>query len=516
MTVLILVGWIPWISGYSGGGFRKDTVSIIEGVDLTRFSDNLDSLMNLWYVQTTLAMDSTFWIENYENDTLPAQYPDSVYIDRLNSLPTIIPLSFNRIVRNFIHMYTQKRRGQVEYMLGLSQYYFPMFEEILESYQLPIELKYMAVIESALNPRAISRVGATGMWQFMYGTGRMYGLTINSLVDERRDPFKSTYSAARYLKDLYRIYNDWILVIAAYNCGPGNVNKAIRRTGGKTNYWEIYYYLPRETRGYVPAYIAAAYAMNYYMHHNLVPKPIEIPLTTDTLMIHDNLHLRQVSEVLDIPIQELRDLNPQYRMDIIPGKSKTYSLRMPLEKTSAFIDYQDSIFAYKDSVYLAPGNMISNPTRTAYVHQPPAGMEKLYYTVKSGDNLGFIAEWYHVGLSQLRYWNGISRNLIRTGQKLVVYVPPSRVEEFKKIDSMSFEEKQRSIGKSVTASISSSPQPVPQDASYVYYKVRNGDSIWEIARKYPGVSEQDILRLNNMSGRDKIHPGQELKIMVKE
>jgi membrane-bound lytic murein transglycosylase D len=355
------------------------------------------------------------------------------------------------------------------------------------------------------------------MWQFMYGTGRMYGLTINTLVDERRDPFKSTYSAARYLRDLYRIYNDWILVIAAYNCGPGNVNKAIRRTGGKTDYWEIYYYLPRETRGYVPAYIAAAYVMNYYMHHNILPRPVEIPLTTDTLMIHDNLHLRQVSEVINIPLQELRDLNPQYRRDIIPGKSKTYSLRLPLDKTSAFIDLRDSIFAYKDTVYLDPGNMIANPTRTAYVHEPPAGTEKLYYTVKSGDNLGYIAEWYRVGLSQLRYWNGINRNLIRTGQKLVVYVPPSKAEEYKKIDSMTFEEKQRSIGKPVTASVSNHPvQSVPKDANFVYYKVRNGDSIWEIARKYPGVSEQDILRLNNMSGREKIHPGQELKIMIKE
>ncbi len=493
----------------------KDSIPGTEGIQMTGFQDNLDSLMNLWYAQSIQLQDSSKWMENFENETFPSVYPDSVYMERLEKIPTIIPLTFNRIVRNYIHVYTGKKKEQLETMLGLSQFYFPMIEEILENNDLPIELKYMAVIESALNPRAVSRVGATGMWQFMYGTGRMYGLTINSLVDERRDPLRATQSAASYLKDLFRIYQDWTLVIAAYNCGPGNVNKAIRRTGGKTNYWEIYYYLPRETRGYVPAYIAATYAMNYYALHNLKPKPVSIPLTTDTIMVHDNLHLKQVSEVLKIPLKALRDLNPQYRRDVIPGKSQSYALRIPLEYTSDFIDLQDSIYHYKEAQFFNSGNTVIKPTRTAYVHSPPTGKTKLTYKVKSGDNLGYIAEWYHVGLSDLRYWNGIRRNLIRTGQKLIVYVPPSKANEYKKINNMSFEEKQRSIGKSVVASTKISEPASPNQGNYVYYKVKYGDTVWDIAKKYPGVTEQDILRINNMTGSENIHPGQEIRIRTR-
>ncbi len=503
-------------SGYSAGVNRPDSVTVSEELEFSNFSSNLESLMNLWYVQSSVGNDSSLLVGDYENDSLPSQYPDSVYMERLSRIPSVIPLSYNKFVRNYINVYTNKKKDKLETMLGLSDYYFPMIEEILDVYDLPIELKYMAVIESALNPRAVSRVGATGMWQFMYRTGRAYGLTINSLVDERRDPVKATKAAARYLKDMYNIYHDWTLVIASYNCGAGNVNKAIRRAGGRRNYWDIYYYLPRETRGYVPAFIAAAYSMNYYSKHNLKPVPIQIPLTTDTLVVHDNLHLKQVSEVLNVPLQELRDLNPQYRRDIIPGKSKPYVLTVPMQYAGPFIDYQDSIFAYKDSVFFNPKTMIQKPGQSTYVAQAPSGKVKLYYTVKSGDNLGYIAEWYHVGVSSLRYWNGIRRNMIRVGQKLKIYVSPSKVDRYKKINGMTFAQKQRSIGKNVTVSASAAKSKSPATSSgsgnYVYYKVRNGDSIWEIAKKYPGVTDADILRLNNMSKRTKIHPGQKLKI----
>lgn len=502
--------------GISSDISRPDSISVTEELDFSNFSENLNSLMNLWFVQTSLANDTSLLVGDYENVSLPSQYPDSVYIERLDRLPTVIPLSYNRIVRNYINVYTVKKKDKLEVMLGLSDYYFPLIEEILDYYDLPIELKYMAVIESALNPRAVSRVGATGMWQFMYRTGRAYGLTINSLVDERRDPIKATHSAARFLKDMYNIYHDWTLVIAAYNCGPGNVNKAIRRSGGKRNYWDIYYYLPRETRGYVPAFVAATYSMNYYSKHNLKPHPIDIPLTTDTLVIREDLHLKQVSEVLGIPIQQLRDLNPQYKKDIVPGKSRPFTLMIPLQYTTEFIDYQDSIYAYKDSVYFNPNNAIVNPTKSTYVAQAPSGKVKLYYTVKSGDNLGYIAEWYHVGVSKLRYWNGIRRSTIRVGQKLKVYVSPSKADRYKKINSMSFAEKQSSIGKNISASAQKSkPVNTSKDATYVYYKVRNGDSVWEIAQKFPGVTDKDILRLNNLSSRDKIHPGQSIKIKTR-
>ena len=253
----------------AGQPFDTDTVPIPEEIKLSSFENNLDSLVHLWYVSQTGNSKEYSLVEDVEDETIVARFPDSVYIDRLSRIPSLLELSYNNIVRNYIHVYTGKRKENLEIMLGLSEYYFPIFDEIFDYYDIPNELKYMSVIESALNPRAVSRVGAVGLWQFMYGTGRMYGLTINSIVDERRDPIKSTHAAARFVKDLYKIYQDWVLVIAAYNCGPGNVNKAIRRAGSRTNYWDIYYFLPRETRGHVPAYIAATYAMNYYQEHNL-------------------------------------------------------------------------------------------------------------------------------------------------------------------------------------------------------------------------------------------------------
>lgn len=492
-----------------------DTLILPEEVRLSNLENNLDSLLQLWYVKQTGKPDSLKMVVGIEDESVIAEFPDSVYVDRLSRIPSLLELSYNKIVRNYIHVYTKKQKDNLEVMLGLSEYYFPIFEDIFDYYDLPTELKYMSVIESALNPRAVSRVGATGMWQFMYGTGRMYGLTINSIVDERRDPIKSTHAAAKFIKDLYKNYQDWTLVIAAYNCGPGNVNKAIRRAGNKRNYWEIYYFLPRETRGYVPAYIAATYVMNYHKEHNLYPKPINIPLTVDTIMIKDDLHLKQVAEVLNIPIKQLRDLNPQYRRDIIPGKSMDLALKIPLEYTFDFIDHQDSIFAFKDSLYFDPNSGIANPTRSYYVPQPPTGKEKLYYTVKSGDNPGYVASWYNVRLADLRYWNNIRRNIIRVGQKLVVYVPPSELEKYKKINSMSFEEKQRSIGRSTTIPETVIAQNQVLDDNFIYYRIKYGDTLWDIARKYPGVSDEDLKRLNNLGNADKIQPGQQIKIKRK-
>jgi membrane-bound lytic murein transglycosylase D len=494
---------------------QRDTTVLDEEVWDTGFDKNLDSLMQLWYVRNAVTPDSLKLPVALENDIIIPEYPDSVYIERLSRIPSVLPLTYNNIVRNYIHVYTKKRRDRLEVMLGLADYYFPVFEEIFDFYGLPPELKYLAVIESALNPRAVSRVGATGIWQFMFGTAKAYGLTVNSIVDERRDPVKSTHAAARYLRDLHNIYNDWTLVIAAYNCGPGNVNKAIRRSGRKKSYWDLYYYLPRETRGYVPAYIAATYAMNYYDEHNLSPRSISLPLAADTIMINDNLHLKQVSEVLQVPVKLLRDMNPQYKRDIIPGKSRSFALKIPVNHTLDFISLQDSIFAYKDSIFFNPSNTIINPTRSRYVPQAPTGRTKLYYTVKSGDTPGHISEWYRVGLSDLRYWNGI-RNIIRVGRKLVVYVPPSKAKKYRKINSMTFSEKQRSIGKSVPVQAKvQTDNSIPDDQDYVYYKVRYGDSIWEIARKFPGVTQTEILQLNQMSSSDKIHPGQRLKIKRK-
>jgi membrane-bound lytic murein transglycosylase D len=492
-----------------------------EEILLSEFSSNLDSILNHWYVKNSSGSE---YLETYDplTDTIFIEYPDSVYMERLSRIPSVIPLTYNRYVRNFIHVYTHKRREQVGIMLGLSEYYFPIFEEILSLYDMPLELKYCSIIESALNPRAVSRAGAAGLWQFMYGTGLMNGLTINSFVDERRDPVKSTYAAAKYMKGLYEIYGDWTLVIAAYNCGPTNVNKAIRRSGGKRNYWEMYRYLPRETRGHVPAFIAVAYLMNYYEYHDLAPRYVNLNFPVDTIMISDQLHLEQVSHVLNIPIQLLRDLNPQYKRDIIPGKQKPYALRIPLELSMKFIEYSDSIFAYRDSVYFNNQNMTQSPVTyvaSSYTPAPPSpNMAKLYYTVKSGDNLGFISEWYNVGLSQLKYWNDINGSMIRTGQKLVVYVPRNKLDQYQDINNMSFEEKQNRIGKNVKTPESIAMQTTGQDVSggeYVYYLVKPGETLWDIARKFPGITDTELMLLNGITDAAKIQPGQLIKVQKK-
>jgi len=495
----------------------------MEGEIELRTGENLDSLLNLWYVNQSLETAN----ENYtaEADTLIPDFSDSVYMQRLADLPSVVDLTYNRIVKNYIHLYARKRREQVRVMLGLSDYYFPVFEEIFDLYGIPYEIKYLSVIESALNPRAVSRVGAVGTWQFMYSTGKHYGLNINSLVDERRDPVAATHAAARFLVDLYDIYHDWTLALAAYNCGPGNVNKAIRRSGGRRNFWDIYYYLPRETRGYVPAFIAATYTMNYYEEHLISKGPFTLPRVSDTIMVFEPVHLKQVAEVLDIPIGLLRDINPQYRQDIVPGTTKRgYAIRIPQEQVAAFIDQQDTIFKHKDSIFFDPGRKVAAPQRysSSYrVDLPSDKYTKLYYTVKSGDNVGFIADWYDVRASDLRYWNNISRNLIRVGQKLVIYKPNGKSDRYKELSSMSFSEKQKFAGRTVasgtTASVTTAASSPESGSSeeYITYRVRQGDSLWEIARKYPGVSETDITRLNKITDSSRIKPGQLLKIKPK-
>ena len=482
----------------------------------SNFEQNLDSLLNVYYINQAMENmvdDAAFAI----NDSLLPDFPDSVYIERLASIPSVIDLSYNRLVKNYINVYTIKRRDQVRNMLGLADYYFPMFEAVFDLYDVPYELKYLAIIESALNPRAVSRAGAVGTWQFMYGTARMYDLRVNSLVDERRDPLKATHSAAKFLKNLYGIYGDWTLALAAYNCGPGNVNKAIRRSGGKRNFWEIYYYLPRETRGYVPAFIAASYTMNFYREHNLSKAAIEIDLHTDTLQIAEKLHLKQVAEVLDIPVKQLRDLNPQYRYDIIPATAtQIYSLTIPLAKVGSFIDLQDSILAYKDSVFFNNEKLITSPSRStaqSQVDLPSDKYDKLYYTVNSGDNLGYIADWYDVRLSDIRYWNNIYRNTIRSGQKLVIYKPKSNSAKYKNLNTMTFSQKQAFAGRVVpsTATASVATENLA-DGEFLYYTVKSGDTLWDIAQKYPGVSDTDISRWNNLSNSNRIKPGQQIRI----
>lgn len=325
---------------------------------------DLDSLLNEYMSKTYLTSNDC----NMKNEN--PSYPTEVFIDRLSRMPTVMEMAHNNVVQNFIDRYCTRLRGTISYMLGASNFYIPIFEEALEAYQIPLELKYLPVIESALNPRAVSRVGATGLWQFMLATGKQYNLKINSLVDERRDPIKASYAAAHLLSDLYKVFGDWNLVIAAYNCGPGNVSKAIQRSGGSKDYWHIYPYLPRETRGYVPAFIAANYMMTYYSLHNICPMGSRLPAQTDTIMITKRLHLEQVSNVLGIDIEMLRALNPMYRHDIIPGDTEPYALRLPQADVNRFIEMEDAIYNYRASELLTNRAIVEvNDYTPTYYHK---------------------------------------------------------------------------------------------------------------------------------------------------
>ena len=509
-TVLFLI----FISVLSINATVSNDTIIVKSDDSTeRIARDLDSLVNSWYVRLALKDN----LSGNPADSAITEFPDSVYKERISKINSIINLPYNNIIRNHIHVYTGRKRDDFRAILGLMDYYFPMIEDIFDSYGLPAELKYMAVIESALNPNAVSRVGATGMWQFMYSTGRLYGLTINSIVDERRDPVKATHSAAKYLKDMYSIYHDWALVIAAYNCGPGNVDKAIRRSGNKKDYWEIYYKLPRETRGYIPQYVAATYAVNYYTEHHIQPLPLNIPVATDTLMVNMDFHLSQISEVMNIPIGELRALNPQYRTGLIPGSTKPQSLTLPINHLGDFIDLNDTIRSYKPDIYLNRKNITVNPSRSTYLSPDVKGKAKIFYTVKDGDNLGFISEWFRVGLTDLRYWNNIYGSTIRAGQKIVLFVNPAQADYYSKINTMTFAEKQSMTGKNITVNPSSAKESSvsESDSEYVIYTVQNGDTIWDIVKKFDSVSATEVLVLNSISDPGKIQVGQKLKIKKK-
>ena len=373
----------------------------------------IDSLLNDWKTRTNLIYDT-----DCTNSAVIPQFSDSIYIDRLQRMPTIMEMPYNAIVREYIDRYAVKLRNQVSVMLAANNFYMPLFEEALDAYDLPLELKYLPIIESALKPTARSRAGALGLWQFMLKTGRLYGLESNSLVDDRLDPIKATWAAARYLREMYDIYQDWHLVIAAYNCGPGNVNKAIRRAGGATDYWSIYNYLPRETRGYVPAFIAANYIMTYYCHHNICPMNTEIIPPTDTLQISRELHLQQVADLCDITIDELKSLNPQYKRNIIPGNTKPYSLRLPQTKIATFIDNQDTIYNHRAAELFKNRKTVAVSNKIT----PTVGKGTLsYHTICSGETLSTIAQRYGVKVSQLKDWNGLSSNRIRAGKKLKIY-----------------------------------------------------------------------------------------------
>ena len=461
----------------------------MNGMDQLKISDSIvistDSLLSLWYRQRDLNLID---FEPSDIDTLEmtSDIPDSVYIDRLKKLNPYISIPYNSIIRNHIVYYTQKMPEKMGRILGLANYYIPIFEEIFDQYDMPLELTAMAVIESALNAKAVSRARAKGMWQFMYSTAKRYGLTINSYVDERFDPIASAHAAARYLRDSYLIFGDWTLAIASYNCGAGNVNKAIRRAGGSKDFWEVYPYLPRETRGYVPSFFAALYAMKYYKEHNITPELIPMPPHTDTIKVNKMLHFEQIAHFTGISIEELRTHNPQYLHDIIPGTEREYILQLPYKYTNAFIDHESEIYAYKDSVYFSPAAMKKI--------QQSAQPSRITHVVRRGETLSHIALRYGVSVRNIQRWNGIGTN-IRVGQRLAIYTNG----------------KGPSAGSSSSSSSGSNVKTTVSNG-YIMYTVRSGDNLWDIAKKFKGVSVSDLQRLNGLSKNSKIYPGKKLKI----
>jgi len=464
-----------------------DSIYIPDAWDL-----NLDTLLNFWHIKHYMIAP--------QHDSYAHQEPvsDSIYVDRLSQLPCIMELPYNDVVRSCIDLYVDRRRSQVEYMLGLQALYFPMIEEMLDFYGLPLELKYLAIVESALNPVALSRAGASGLWQFVLPTGKFYGLEINSLVDERRDPYKATDAACRYFRDLYAIYGDWNLVIAAYNCGPGTVNKAIKRAGGKKDYWEIYQFLPKETRTYVPLFIAANYVMNYYTHHQLYPAQTVLPVATDTVMVTDMIHFDQIAEVLQMDKEHILALNPQYKTDIIPGNSKPRILKLPTVQAYAFIEREDSIKYHRAEELL---------TNRTYIGQSAANKEKTIHKVKKGENLTVIGSKYGVSTADIRKWNGLKSNSIAAGRNLTIYIDNGGYA----LNKAATTTPSSQTKSNTTPSVSSVKPKDDSRQEYTSYKVRSGDSFFSIAKKYPGYTHDDLMKINNLTSAN-LKVGQVIKV----
>ena len=469
---------------YAANSDINDDLSMLSGSALVRQLDSLTTV-KFFNKYEFITDQKELNIYGYQKNEIPT-FNDSVYELRIEMLnvQTPVDLIYNKHVKAFINLYAKRGRKQTARMLGLKEIYFPLFEEVLDKYDMPLELKYLAVVESALNPTAGSHAGAKGLWQFMYSTGRIYGLQNNSLVDDRFDPYKATDAAARHLNDLYDIYGSWELALAAYNSGPGNVNRAIRRAGGVKNYWAIWPFLPRETRGYVRAFIAVNYVFSYAAEHNIYPTdPGILYYGIDSITVRDVLSFDQIAEFMHMDIEDIDFLNPSYKKGIIPANnSKTYILRLPREKIGYFIDHEDSLYNFTSKKGIERDKLLA---------QIKKAKERSIHIVRSGENLGLIARKYRTSVNKIKAWNGMRSSRIYPGQKLIVYSPGSR--------------------KSSTSSAYTSAKSSKSKSGY--HTVRSGENLGLIANKY-GISVSQIKSWNGLSS-NMIKPGQKLKVSAK-
>lgn len=459
--------------------FLKDSLvfNLLDDPDAAR----MDSIWQRELMKSSLTnKHKGQFLDQEYNEVTFRDLPTDTLKKRLKLLNAKTPfnIEYNPLLENVIKSYLKRNKKSMEKLMALSTYYFPLFEQKLDTYNIPLEIKYLAIVESSLNPRAKSRVGATGLWQFMYATGKMHGLDVSSYVDERMDPVRSTEAAAKYLSTLYKVFGDWDLVLASYNSGPGNVSKAIRRSGGKTDYWSLRPYLPRETAGYVPAFIATLYLFEYAEEHGFQPPTTQVAyIETDTLKPKRTLTFDQISEVTGVDKELLQFLNPSYKLDVIPYVAKeAYSLRLPREKSGLFVQNEEAIYAYTQSKVHSKDSKLSRALED---------QERITYRVKRGDFLGRIAEKYGVGVSKLKEWNNLRGNNLKIGQSLVIYSD---------------------------ASVASSERGTSRSSKgHKLYTVESGDSLWSISRKFPGLTVQQLRSWNNMN-TNKLKPGMKIKV----
>ena len=493
---------------FSGALYAQDATPVDDSYD--PIAANLDSLVTLNYIQR-VNFATAGVTGDFKPEDIPS-YSDEVYRSRMAKIQSPIMLSFNPQVREYIDLYSIKKRQLAARVMGLANYYFPMFEEALDKNGLPLELKYLAIVESALNPTAVSRCGATGIWQFMLGTGKLYGLKVNSYIDERRDPVKATYAACEYFKNMYDIYKDWLLVIAAYNCGPGNVNKAIVRSGGKTTFWEISPYLPKETRGYVPAFVAVTYLMHYTSEHNLNPVPPVISYyEADTVYVDQKVSFKEISSAIDVPVEMIQYLNPIYKRQVIPDGDDSYVLRLPVNKIACYLNACDKIFPPglgRETAFASGDDGSVDPTLFV------SHTVKKYHTVKKRETLASIASKYHCSAGDIKRWNKMKGNKLSRGQKLMVYA--TVYEKAEKPDTTRADSKTDSLKPPAAADTIKKTDASPQGSAVkiIQHVVVRGDTLWNIAQRYDGMTVEKLKELNGIRNANELKPGTRLKVAV--